>query len=131
MSLTKRKKAALELDLQGYSGKKIAEEIGITQQCLSKWRAEEEYKQEYEKRTAETIQCATDKIRNYTSLAIDRLFELSQSKNERVALGAVNSIIDRGIGRAKETVSIQADVQQRPLQNISNEQLEKLINDEQ
>ena len=131
MALSKRKKEALELDLLGYTGLQIAEEIGVTNTTLSKWRNEVEYKEEFEKRMQANIDRATKKLKASTKMAIEKLVELTQSSNERIALSAVNSLLDRTLGKAKETVSISADVQQRPLQNISNEQLEKLIEDEQ
>ncbi len=131
MALSKRKKEALELDLLGYTGMQIAAEIGCTNATLSKWRNEPEYKEEFEKRMGENINRAMQKLKSSTDYAIEKLVELAHSNNERIALSATNSLLDRTLGKAKETVSIQADVQQRPLQNISDEQLKKLIEDEQ
>ena len=131
MALSNRKKQALELDLSGYTGTQIAEEIGCTNATLSKWRNEPEYKEEFEKRMNENIDKATKKLKAYTKIAIEKLVELTQSENERIALTAINSLLDRSLGKARETVSIQADVKQRPLANISDEQLKKMIEDEQ
>lgn len=125
-----RKLKALKMELQGMNNKTICQEIGITEQSLIKWRADPEYKEEYNKRANEMLRETMDKIKGATKKALDRLVELVDSDNERISLAAANSLLDRGIGKARENITIQADVQNRPLQNISEEQLKKLVQDE-
>ena len=59
---------------------------------------------------AKAEQVALHRIRGLTVRAIDKLGSLMQSDNEQVALAAVKDILDRGLGRARQNVAVQHDV---------------------
>lgn len=126
-----KKLRALNMELDGANNYTICNEIGISEVTLIKWRKEEEYKKEYADRAEEMLRDTMDKIKGATKKAFERLQELTESPNERIALAACNSLLDRGIGKARERIEINADVQQRPLQNISDEQLKKLVDEDE
>jgi len=126
-----KKMKALNLEIEGYNNKTIAEMIGVSEPTLISWQKKADYKEEYSKRATELITDTTERIRGASKKALDRLLELVDSENERISLAACNSILDRAIGKAKETVSISADIQQRPLQSISEEQLKKMIEEDE
>ena len=130
MALTKKQMLALELDLQGYSTTQMSQELNTSMPTIIKWRKNPEYQEQYSKRISQIVYRAEQRIKAATDMALDKLIELAQCGNPRIELAASNSILDRSLGKPKDRIELQADVQQRPLQNISNEQLEKLINDE-
>ena len=59
---------------------------------------------------AKSEQAALQRIKGLTVRAIDKLGSLMQSDNEQVALAAVKDILDRGLGRARQNVAVQHDV---------------------
>ena len=131
MALTKKKMLALELDLQGYSTTQMSQELNVSMTTLIKWRKEPEYQEQYSKRISQIVYRAEQRIKAATDMALDKLIELAQCGNPRVELAACNSLLDRSIGKAKDRIELQADVNQRPLQNISEEQLKKLVEEDE
>jgi hypothetical protein len=131
MALTKKQMLALELDLQGYSTTQMSQELNTSMPTIIKWRKNPEYQEQYNKRISQIVYRAEQRIKAAADMALDKLIELAQCGNPRIELAASNSLLDRSLGKARERIELQADVNQRPLQNISEEQLKKLVEEDE
>jgi len=49
-------------------------------------------------------------LQDLTPRAIARLGKLVESESEQIALGAVKEVLDRNLGKAKQSVSVDVDV---------------------
>lgn len=105
---TKKKQKAVELLINGdLTKKEIAEELGITRQTLYKWMNDERFQAELQKQT--------DQIKRQAALFIDRkalkaaqkLWELTECGDNRTKDSAVNSILNRSIGKANTNITIE------------------------
>ena len=105
---TKKKQKAVELLIEGdLTKKEIAEELGIARQTLHKWMNDERFQAELQKQT--------DQIKRQAALFIDRkalkaaqkLWELTECGDNRTKDSAVNSILNRSIGKANTNITIE------------------------
>lgn len=105
----KQRKAIEMLVYQGMNKGDIANELKISPQTLSNWlnpTKNEAFVTVYEKEleTAENM-----RKRNYKAVAQkaqDKLIELIDSKNEKIALRACNAILDRAGDKPAENVNL-------------------------
>ena len=126
----KKMKQILKLEINGYTTEQIANEIGLSYSRVAAYKCDPEYREALKETLEVSLINAQNNLKKNVNLAVDRLIELSQSESERIALAACNSILDRLLGKAKETVELSANVNTRPLENISDESLKKLIESE-
>lgn len=105
---TKKKQKAVELLIEGDLTKtEIAKELGITRQSLHRWMNEKRFQEELQKQT--------DQIKRQAALFIDRkalkaaqkLWELTECGDNRTKDSAVNSILNRSIGKANTNITIE------------------------
>lgn len=105
---SKKKRKAVELLINGdLTRSQIAEELGITRTTLYRWMNDERFQAELQKET--------DQIKRQAALYIDRkafaaakkLWELTECGDNRTKDSAVNSILNRSIGKANTNITIE------------------------
>lgn len=105
---SKKKRKAVELLINGdLTRSQIAEELGITRTTLYRWMNDERFQAELQKET--------DQIKRQAALFIDRkalkaaqkLWELTECGDNRTKDSAVNSILNRSIGKANTNITIE------------------------
>lgn len=105
---SKRKRKAVELLINGdLTRTEIAAELGITRTTLYRWMNDARFQAELQKET--------DQIKRQAALFIDRkayqaakkLWELAECGDNRTKVNAVDSILNRSIGKANTNITIE------------------------
>lgn len=100
--------------------KQIAKEIQISENTISEWKKDKEFKNEIQIQMRE----------NFGSLAVEaqkKLKKLLNSKNEYIQIQAVKDILDRAGYKPKEDVKISGEVN-NPFSGMTTEELRNIVN---
>lgn len=84
----------------------IAKELGVGRTTIYEWKKDERFKAELEAREQEI----KDEVRHIyirkLPVVVDRLYELTKSTDKRTALSAIQSWIDRALGKVSTQVEL-------------------------
>lgn len=100
--------------------KQIAKEIQISENTISEWKKDKEFKDEIQIQMRE----------NFGSLAVEaqkKLEKLLNSKNEYIQIQAIKDILDRAGYKPKENVKISGEVN-NPFSGMTTEELRNIVN---
>jgi len=101
MAINKNMKKAIEEMIKtDKTQRQIAEEIGVSEETISRWKTREDYNREYKKVERKYFNSLTAK-------AIRTLIDLLDSDNDNVRLGASKEILDRNGYKATEKVDLE------------------------
>jgi len=98
----KQQKCIILMVTSGKTQKQIAKEIQISENTISEWKRNKEFKEEIQKQMRE----------NFGSLAIEaqqKLRKLLNSQNENIQIQAVKDILDRAGYKPIEKTEITAE----------------------
>lgn len=97
----KQQKCIILMVTSGKTQKQIAKEIQISENTISEWKRNKEFKEEIQKQMRE----------NFGSLAIEaqqKLKKLLNSKNENIQIQAIKDVLDRAGFKPVEKAEITA-----------------------
>lgn len=119
--LNEKQKKCIMLMITGCkTQKQIAKEIQISENTISEWKKDKEFKNEIQIQMRE----------NFGSLAVEaqkKLKKLLNSKNEYIQIQAVKDILDRAGYKPKEDVKISGEVN-NPFSGMTTEELRNIVN---
>ena len=98
----KQQKCIILMVTSGKTQKQIAKEIQISENTISEWKRNKEFKEEIQKQMKE----------NFGSLAIEaqqKLKKLLNSKNENIQIQAIKDVLDRAGFKPVEKAEITAE----------------------
>lgn len=107
--MTKKKLKAVEMLIKGdLTRTDIAKELGISRDTLYRWMKEEEFMAALQKRTEQIKRQAIQFLDSKSYDAACTLWKVAESdKDTRSRLDAVNSILNRSIGKANQNITIE------------------------
>ena len=100
----KQQKCIILMITTNKTQKQIAQEIQISENSISEWKKDKEFKDEIQKQMKE----------NFGSLAIEAQYELKKllkSKNENIKMQAIKDILDRAGYKPTEKREIKDDTE--------------------
>lgn len=101
--LSAKKKKAIELMFQTkFSQKEIADEVGVHESTLSKWKHDDDYKEYTDKFARETIAQTAGK-------ALGTMVRLLDAKSELVRFNAAKDLLDRAGFAPSEKVDLNGN----------------------
>lgn len=116
----KQKKCIMLMITSGKTQKQIAKEIQISENTISEWKKDKDFKNEMQVQMKE----------NFGSLAVEaqkKLKKLLNSKNENIQIQAVKDVLDRAGYKPKEDVKLSGEVN-NPFSGMTTEELRKIVN---
>lgn len=116
----KQKKCIMLMVTSSKTQKQIAKEIQISENTISEWKKDKEFKDEIQIQMRE----------NFGSLAVEaqkKLEKLLNSKNEYIQIQAIKDILDRAGYKPKENVKISGEVN-NPFSGMTTEELRNIVN---
>lgn len=92
--LSARKEAAIALVLTGMTDGEVGERVGVTRQCVSRWRHEDiRFMEELEGRRSELREKHMDAINNLVMKAVQVVQEALESEDEKTRLKAAALVL--------------------------------------
>ena len=92
-SLNDNQKVAIQLLLMGKKVSKIAEAIGVDRRTIHRWRQDELFQEELDRRRRELWSAATDRLRALVHPAIDVLEQELAARYDRMRYRAANAVL--------------------------------------
>lgn len=118
-TLDERQIRAARMEAEGVVMREIAEEVGVTRKTVYRWREIPEYSALVSALLADTQRAARATLKAGAKAAAARVLELVSSEDERIALSAAQTLLDRTGhpkaervelgGRVETTASITVD----------------------
>lgn len=92
--LTNKQLKAISLLLTGLEQKQIAEELGVNELTLSRWKELPQFKEELQKRRRRLVDEAMDYLTRSVKEVTEKLVSLTHAENENVRLRACQAVLD-------------------------------------
>ena len=107
--LTEQQNNAINLLLEGKTKSAVAKEIGVSRTTLYKWLEDKEFIAEQHRRGQKMCEEALNDVKLDVKKLLNELEKIAlTSENENIRLSAINSLLDRVLGRptSRQEVSI-------------------------
>ena len=109
-TLDERQIRAARLEAEGNTTVQIAAEVGVHRVTIYRWREIDEYRHFVAALVADTQRAARATLQAGATDAAKRIRELMRSEDERIALSAAQTLLDRTGHPKAERVEMSADV---------------------
>ena len=109
-TLDERQIRAARMEAEGVVMREIAEAVGVSRKTLYRWREVPHYSALVSSLIEDTQRAARDTLRAGAKDAAQRIRELMRSEDERIALSAAQTLLDRTGHPKAERVEMSADV---------------------
>ena len=110
-TLDERQIRAARMEAEGVVMREIAEEVGVTRKTVYRWREIPEYSALVSALLADTQRAARATLKAGAKAAAARVLELVSSEDERIALSAAQTLLDRTGHPKAERVEVSAEVE--------------------
>jgi hypothetical protein len=110
-TLDERQIRAARLEAQGLTTVQIADEVGIHRTTVYRWREVDQYRHLVAALLADTQRAARATLRAGARTAAARVLALVESDDERIALSAAQTLLDRTGHPRAERVEVSAEVE--------------------
>lgn len=110
-TLDERQIRAARLEAQGLTTVQIADEVGIHRTTVYRWREVDQYRHLVAALLADTQRAARATLRAGARTAAARVLALVESDDERIALSAAQTLLDRTGHPKAERVEVSAEVE--------------------
>ncbi len=111
VTLDERQIRAARLEAQGSTTVQIADEVGVHRVTIYRWREIDEYRHLVAALLADTQRAARATLRAGAKAAAARVLALVESEDERIALSAAQTLLDRTGHPKAERVEVSAEVE--------------------
>ena len=106
--LTNKQLDCIELLMDGLNKTTIADKIGISRKTIYKWMENEEFKLELDRRKQKICNDALSDLKGSTKDLLKAVEKLAYTaENEGIRLQALNSLLDRTLGKATAKQEIE------------------------
>ena len=106
--LTNKQLDCIELLMDGLNKTAIADKIGISRKTIYKWMENEEFKAELDRRKQKICNDALSDLKGSTKDLLKAVEKLAYTaENEGIRLQALNSLLDRTLGKATTKQEIE------------------------
>lgn len=106
--LTNKQLDCIELLMDGLNKTAIADKIGISRKTIYKWMENEEFKLELDRRKQKICNDALSDLKGSTKDLLKAVEKLAYTaENEGIRLQALNSLLDRTLGKATAKQEIE------------------------
>jgi len=110
-TLDERQIRAARMEAEGVVMREIAEEVGVTRKTVYRWREIPEYSALVSALLADTQRAARATLKAGAKAAAARVLELVSSEDERIALSAAQTLLDRTGHPKAERVELGGSVE--------------------
>jgi len=110
-TLDERQIRAARMEAEGVVMREIAEEVGVTRKTVYRWREIPAYSALVSGLLADTQRAARATLRAGAKAAAARVLALVESEDERIALSAAQTLLDRTGHPKSERVEVSAEVE--------------------
>ena len=110
-TLDERQIRAARLEAQGLTTVQIADEVGIHRTTVYRWRELDQYRHLVAALLADTQRAARATLRAGAKAAASRVLDLIASDDERIALSAAQTLLDRTGHPKAERMEMTAEVE--------------------
>lgn len=117
----KQQKCIILMITTNKTQKQIAKEIQISENSISEWKKDKEFKDEIQRQMKD----------NFGSLAIgaqQELKKLLKSKNENIKMQAIKDVLDRAGYKPVEKQEVKGEIN-NPFAGLSTDELRKILNE--
>lgn len=133
--LTEKQNEAINLLIEGHNKSDVANKVGICRGTLYKWLDDSEFIAESNRRRQKMCDEALNNVKGDINKLLNELEKIAlNSENENIRLSAINSLLDRILGRpsTKSEVSIEKttekDIDLKELEDTFN-MVEDVVDD--